>query len=175
MNFKTTIALIALLGVAGIVLYFTHEKPADQSAENTAAAQNQKLIDVQPADVSKLVITPADGKAIALERDGMNWRMTQPVAAAADSSAADSLVSALVGMTSSSKVETGGNNASVTGLDQPNFRVEVTTKSGNTNKLAIGNKSATGGNSSTAAPRCTPPVWANSVTALVRSLTITSS
>src|SRR5207248_3322126 len=31
-------------------------------------------------------------------------------------------------------------------LDQPNFRIEMTSKGGKTTKLTIGNKSATGGN-----------------------------
>src|SRR5690349_14682025 len=108
MNFKTTILLIALLAVAGVVLFFTREKPA-QTAETTPnAAQGTKLLDFPATDVTKLVVTPGDGKPMTLERDGTNWRLTQPVAAPADAPAVDGLVSALVDLTSRSKVDTGG-------------------------------------------------------------------
>src|SRR5436190_24266895 len=111
MNFKTTIALIALLAVAGVVLYFTREKP-QPTAETTPTQQQQgtKLFDFAATEVNKVVVTPSDGKPMTLERDGMNWRLTQPVAAPADAAAVDGLVSALVELTSRSKVDAGGQN-----------------------------------------------------------------
>src|SRR5689334_22123794 len=123
MNFKTTILLIVVLAVAGVALFFTRDRSGGTGETNvTTPDATKKLLDVNAADVTKVVVTPANDKPIALERaGGMNWRLTQPIAAPADSSAAESLVSALADLTSRSKVEAGPENAQVTGLDQPNF------------------------------------------------------
>jgi hypothetical protein len=72
--------------------------------------------------------------------------MTQPMKAAADASTVDSLLSSIIDLNTRSTIDPSGRNASVTGLDQPNFKIELTTKAGKTINLAIGNKSATGGN-----------------------------
>src|SRR4051794_10162686 len=117
MNFKTTILLIALLAVAGVVLFFTRDRSGGGTSETSVTTPDatKKLLDVTSADVTKVVVTPANDKPIALERaGGMNWRLTQPIAAPADSSAAESLVSALAELTSRSKIDAGSENAQVT-------------------------------------------------------------
>src|SRR5947207_12345997 len=145
MNFKTTIALIVTLAVVGAVLFFTRNS-GTKPTETAATPSEKKLLDIASADIAKLNITASDGKTIALERSGADWRMTAPLSAPADSETIGSLVDSLTNLQSRGTVDPAGENAGATGLDQPSFRVELTTKNGKTEKLAIGNKSATGGN-----------------------------
>src|SRR4051794_2237812 len=143
MNFKTTIVLIVTLAVVGAVMFFTRDK----GNTPTPAPAEAKLIDVPAGDVTKIVIRPADQKPIALEKSGPNkWKLTSPVNAPADASAAETLAQAVTSLTSSGEIDPGGENAAVTGLAQPAYRIEVTSKDGKTSKLAVGNRSATGGN-----------------------------
>src|SRR2546421_1095657 len=144
MNFKTTILLIILLAAVGVIIFVTRES-GTQTGE-LAPSVEKKLLDIASADVTKLNITQSDGKSLAFEKSGANWRMTSPLATAADNEQVNSLIDSLTSLQSRGVVDAGGKNASVTGLDQPNFRVELTTKDGRVTKLAIGNKSATGGN-----------------------------
>src|SRR4051812_42081018 len=102
MNFKTTIVLIALLAAAGLTLWFTREK-SGEAGEKSVKSQ-QKVLDVQPGDVAKLVITSSDGKKLALEKSGANWRLTEPVAAAGESFEIDSLLRSITGLESTSVV-----------------------------------------------------------------------
>src|SRR5688572_19258423 len=101
MNFKTTLVLIGLLAVAGIVLLFTREK--EGSVDETAKIEQQKLIDIKSPDVSKVVIAPADGQKRVFEKGaGGKWRIVEPVAAGAESFEVDSLVRAITEMESTS-------------------------------------------------------------------------
>ena len=134
MNFKTTILLILCLAIAGIAVYFTH----NQTPTETAPPAAQKLIDLASTDITRLSITPADDKKIVLEKHGTKWQMLEPVNAAADSSSVDDLVSSLTSLESHGKSDAGGANADVTGLGTPRYRVEITDKSGKTEKLAVG-------------------------------------
>src|SRR5688572_24897292 len=107
MNFKTTVALIALLVVAFGVLWFTTDRGGGGGGEGgtTIEEKKQKLFDVAANDVNKLVITAADGRKMTLEKSGgAKWRMLEPVAAAAESFEVDSLVRALADLESRGQV-----------------------------------------------------------------------
>jgi hypothetical protein len=145
MNFKTTIVLIIVLAVVGGVLFFTRDA-GTRSTETAQTSPEKKLLEVSSADVTRLSITPADGKPIILEKNAGDWRLTAPITAPADAAAVDMLVDALVNLQTRGTVDPGGENASATGLQQPSFRVELATRDGKTRKLVFGNKSATGGN-----------------------------
>jgi len=72
--------------------------------------------------------------------------MTSPVNAPADSSAGEMLLDSITNLQSRGQVDPSGENASVTGVAQPSFKIELTTKDGKSRALSVGNKSATGGN-----------------------------
>src|SRR5262245_61261709 len=143
MNFKTTILLVVALAVVGGVLFFTRESGTQT---NEPAPQEKKLLDISTSDVTRLSIVPSDAKPIHLEKVADGWRMTTPLSTSADADAIGSLIAALANLQSRGTVDPSGENASVTGLDQPNFRIELTSRDGKTEKLLVGNKSATGGN-----------------------------
>jgi hypothetical protein len=138
MNFKTTIFLIALLAIAGVTFFFVQRQPAPQAEQTTA----KKLLTISQDDVTRVTLTPAGGQAISLEHVGSNWNITQPIQAKADTFTASDLVGELCGLQSHAQV--GADVA--TGVDHPDYRVELTTKDEKTTTLAFGEKSGVGDN-----------------------------
>ncbi len=149
MNFKTTILLVVLLALVGGYLFVTRDK-----GEAETKTEEHSLVDVKKDDVSKVVITPADGKQIVLEKSaakpvtktmmnatgGADWRLTQPVNALADAAEVTGLLDAVIGLKSAAQTTAGG-----TGLDKPQFKVEMTA-GGKATTLLVGKKlGATGG------------------------------
>ena len=139
MNFKTTLVLVGLLAVAGIVLLVTRD--GGQAESETARQDARKVFDVDEADISKLTVTSADGKAMSLERSGGKWRMTQPVSADAEAFEVDSLVRSIAILQSQ-----GTTDAQRTGLDKPQYTVDFTTSDGKSHTLLVGDKTAIGDN-----------------------------
>ena len=139
MNFKTTLVLVGLLAVAGIVLLVTRD--GGQAESETARQDARKVFDVDEADIGKLTVTSADGKAMSLERSGGKWRMTQPVSADAEAFEVDSLVRSIAILQSQ-----GTTDAQRTGLDKPQYTVDFTTSDGKSHTLLVGDKTAIGDN-----------------------------
>ncbi len=153
MNFKTTIVLLILLAGVGGYLFFTRDK----GTTDTTTVTERQLVDVKKDDVSKLAVTAADGRQLVLEKatdkgtaksmsntlGGAQWRMVQPVKAMADPSEVSSLIDAITGLKPTAAVPKG--DAPRTGLDKPQFKVELTAN-GKATTLLVGDKlAATGG------------------------------
>src|SRR3954463_15083552 len=103
MNFKTTIVLVILLLVGGAVVLFTQSREKT-AGEKSVESQQKILADVQPTNVNKLVITPADGAKISLAKTGATWRLVEPVSAPAESFEVDGLVRAITSIESTNVV-----------------------------------------------------------------------
>ena len=148
MNFRTTIVLLVVLAGAGVYLTVSKlwsGKNADTSAQASGArsgAGGGKLIDADSTDITRVAITPAEGKPIVLSKADGKWRILQPVNAPAESFQADELVRQLLGM--QSRGQLGTDKLASTGLDHPHFAVEMTGKSGKVYKLSVGDKSEIG-------------------------------
>jgi hypothetical protein len=137
MNFKTTaILFIVLLAMGGILLFLNRDQ--GQPAQTKREA---KLIDVSTADVTGLTVTPADGQKFILARTGHDWRLVEPVSAAAETWSVDALVRRLADLTSRGESPTSLADA---GLDQPAFIVEIATGQ-RTHKINIGRRMVAGG------------------------------
>src|SRR6266850_2515118 len=108
MNFRTTIFLLAFLAVAGTVALVVHYR---QISTPTDVKDERKLVDLGEKDLRQVIVTPAGGKRMVLEKTGIEWRLTEPVSAPADSFAVDSLVSALGNLKVRDQVEGGDANA----------------------------------------------------------------
>src|ERR1051325_99879 len=142
MNFKTTtLLLVALLvvGVAVILVQLKSGKPGETADENAA-----KVLKLSSSDVKKVLVKPAEGKTLVLEKSGSDWRMIEPINAAANSVAVDALVNGLTGLKSRGQIEPSENAAM--GLEHPRYIVEVTSNDGKTKRLKIGNRQAVGDN-----------------------------
>ena len=138
MNFKTTFVLIGLLVVAGLVVLLTREGESDKA--DGAEATQQKVLDLQPEEVTKIVVTPADGAKTVFEKRDAKWRLVEPVSAAAETWQVDSLLRAVTDLESTSTA----SNTSATGLDKPQYVVELTTSDGRTRTINVGAKTAVG-------------------------------
>src|SRR5687768_14035645 len=144
MNFRTTILLLVLLAaVGGYLLYTGFNDTPD--AKKTETSDEQKLVDIAPADVTRVVIRPKDGPATLLEKSGTEWRLVEPTAGVADAAEVDALVRELTDLRSRSRID-ADRDKGATGLDQPAFHVELTAADGKTAKLSVGSKSAIGDN-----------------------------
>src|SRR4051794_38551910 len=108
MNFRTTTFLFGLLLLAGILALVVHYR---QNSQPTDVKDERKLVDLGEKDLRKVSITPAGGKRMVLEKTGIEWRLTEPVNAPADSFAVDSLVSALGNMKMRDQVQGGDASA----------------------------------------------------------------
>src|SRR5436309_15802177 len=117
MNFRTTVFLLALLVMAGTLALVIHYRQNEQPVE---AKDERKLVDLEEKDLTKVIVTPAGGKRMVLEKSGAEWRLTEPVSAPADTFAVDSLVSGLINLRMRDQVPP--NDA--TGTGNPRYSVE---------------------------------------------------
>src|SRR5258706_15009550 len=129
MNFKTTVVLVVALLPVGA--YFTTDISTGLQTETTTATPG-KLIDVDALNVKQVSITQPDGKKIVLDKSGMQWRLSEPISAPADSSAVDGLVREITGL--QSKGQLGAEQKNSVGLDHPNYLVQITPTDGKTTK-----------------------------------------
>jgi hypothetical protein len=146
MNFKTTLILVLLAAAVGVwVIVDMRQGDAIETSDTIATAGDGEALftDLVAKDVTKVIVTPANGQRVVLEK-GEKWRMVEPVAAAADHYVVEGLVRDLVGMRTTASIALAGDKAQSMGLDQPRFRVELVAKEGRTTKFAIGDRTAVG-------------------------------
>src|SRR5687767_453146 len=103
MNFRTTAYLLALLLVVGTLFFVVRWRQNREPTETTK--DERKLVDLEEKDLTKVVVTPAGGKRMVLEKSGTEWKLTEPVDAPADTFAVDSLVSGLIGLRTRDQVD----------------------------------------------------------------------
>ncbi len=137
MNFKTTIALLVLLAGLGVYLFVSHS-PSSSDSTAPKPTETKKLLDVTPEDVTKISITPADGKTTTFVKTGVDWQITEPLNTPADNSMVDQLVRDITGLSSQGQLD--ASQKSSNGLDHPSFTVELTARD-KTTKLLVGDKS----------------------------------
>src|SRR6266480_406171 len=142
MNFKTTVLLIILLAMLAGALYFVKREKASEPE----TPKEKKLVDIDMKDVLGVTVVSSDGKRLSLAPDGMNWKLTEPIKAAAETFVAEGLVRELTDMKSRGVVDASGQDAKAMGLDSPRFTVEIRGKDNKTAKLKVGERSAVGGN-----------------------------
>src|SRR3954468_9731727 len=100
MNFKTTVILIVLLACAGLALLFTREKGG--SSETTV--EPAKVLGMKSDEIERIAVTPANGSKLVLQRAGLLWKLSEPVAAPAETSPAQDLADALANLESRGSV-----------------------------------------------------------------------
>jgi hypothetical protein len=140
MNFKTTAILFVLLLVIGGYLLFTREKEGGGGDK-----KEHKLIDVSgAADVNKVVISAADGKKVVLQKSGKDWRMVEPVSAPADDQEVSSTIESVVSLKSNNQLDPKEATPAKTGLDKPQYTIDLVTGDGKTTSVQLGDKLAVG-------------------------------
>jgi hypothetical protein len=146
MNFKTTLILAVVLLGLGAYIFFTRDHGGEKTKpDEVTDATERKLFEVKPEDVTKITVTPADGKRMVLVKgtDG-KWQILEPVSAPAEAFEVDSLARSLAELKSHGRVSSGDTAA--TGLSSPKYKVEFVTSDNKSHALAVGSKSAVGDN-----------------------------
>src|SRR5688572_23072088 len=125
MNFRTTLVLLVALVIVGAWLFFTAgsgDKP------KVSKADEKKLLDIESADVTKVVVTPREGTRTVFEKSGEEWRMTEPVNAPAEKWQVDGLVREVVEL--KKRGQPTDAKAASADVAAPSYRVEITGKGG---------------------------------------------
>src|SRR5947207_7025010 len=89
---RSTIALLVVLGGLGAYIYFVTWKQADTP---DAGKKLEKVLAVASDKIEEIKISAASGDATTLKKEGGSWKLTEPVATAADDSEASGIANAL--------------------------------------------------------------------------------
>jgi len=143
MRVRGLLTAVALLAALGVGVYVSNKRKAAEAAK-PSADEPPKIISVNGADVSKLVLKPKGGEEMVLERDASGkWKLTAPKAYAADDDAANSLAMTAGAVAADRVVDEKAGDLSQYGLQTPTLEVDVTAKAGKTSKLLIGDDTPT--------------------------------
>ncbi len=145
MNFKTTLVLLIVLAALGGFIYFSNSSTETKKADTEVAANERRLFDAKPEDITKITVVASDGKRTVLEKSNASWKLSEPVSAPAEAFEVDALARALVELKSHGSV-TDSASAAATGLAAPQYKIDFTTKDNKTHTLSVGNRSAVGDN-----------------------------
>jgi hypothetical protein len=140
---KRNTLIILLIAVAlGAYVYFYEMKSGQGRDEEETS---KPAFTFKSEDVASLQVT-SDNQTIALEANGTDWTITQPVKTEADSFAVSSLVSSIAGATIDRSLVMTPSLQNGAGLAQPTVTVEVKLKNGTQHKIVLGRKDPTDAN-----------------------------
>jgi hypothetical protein len=145
MNFKTTVILFIALIVVGLFALMSgpgKHSQSDQATDTSVSGGGQKLIDADPAQVTLLMIIDADGNRAGVQKVNGKWRMTEPISSVGSDTAAENLIGSILSVQSQGRPNalTGVS----TGLDKPQYRIELALDDGRTPRVALGEKTSVG-------------------------------
>lgn len=135
-------ALLAALLGGGVWYSNRLEK---QKESKPPADGSTKLIDLPEDQFQKLEIVKAGQPPVVLQRAGTKWTVTAPTPVNADPDAVSSMLSTLSNFTTDKLVEEKAADLASFGLTSPSLTVTITKKDGKTQKLLIGDETATSG------------------------------
>jgi hypothetical protein len=136
---RSTLLLLLLAALGGLLIYYLEIKPGKP--------RDEKPDETKPAftftreDVTGLALTRG-GKTVNLENQNGKWVITQPVSAAADESALNSLVGDLVSARVEREFAASGDLKNY-GLAEPAVKLEIKLKNGQTRRVELGGKDVT--------------------------------
>jgi len=140
---KTLIALLVLGALWAGFNYYNKRKLKESAAE--ASKPKQLVLPVKADQVQKFTVTPRDGEAFTVARNGSRWDITQPHPLPADQKEVSSYVDSLVGTSVDTVIAENAANLKDYGLDPPDTTVDVTTDAKPANvTLRIGDSTPTG-------------------------------
>ncbi len=141
------LAGLALAGALAALAVWWQQERAKSAMEAKGAAE--KVLRVASAEeVLGLTLQSPKGRFVLARQDGVGWRLTEPVATAADDTTANALVRYLVELRRTRFVGEPTPDGGVTppqdlgifGLAPPRFAVTLTTKDGHDEALWVGAK-----------------------------------
>src|SRR5262249_43080206 len=138
---RSTLILLLVAVVASATIYFLEIKPGkprDEEPEKSRSAF--KFSREEIASLSLL----RGGQTIHLENQNNKWVVTQPINAAADESALNSLLGDLVSARIERDFAPAGGDLKQYGLSEPAVKLEVKLKNGETHRVELGSKDQIG-------------------------------
>jgi hypothetical protein len=135
MRLRNTAILALLLAVLGGYLYFVESKKIAKEAVK------QKLIDLNPDDATAITLHYPD-REIGLEKGDGGWRLTKPVAAAADEVTVKNLLRAIADAEVTKTLDDAPTDLAPFGLTTPAVTVTVTAKGQPLPALKLGKTTA---------------------------------
>lgn len=138
---KPTLIVIVCAALLGGVYYFLQWR--SQKAAKSSDVTFPSAFNVPASDITSITVThPAkpEDTAVHLTKDGGNWKVTQPVETAADSSIVDTSTDNLTSAKITQTEPYAADRLKAFGLDPAKVSVEFQTKSGAKHTLLIGEK-----------------------------------
>ncbi len=132
---KPTTTIILLLLLAGCIAFvaWPYVFPQEEQQKSEDKTVFKKL-----GEINRLTVTANDGGRMTFEKTGGEWKITEPVAAAADPFAVHDIIDRLKGLQFVSENEHGKVGDDITGLDKPAWVLTVADDAGNEYELRIG-------------------------------------
>ncbi len=137
---STIILVVVLGGLVGYIYYDSGQPETDPNAKPRAFAT------LAPDQIDELQIRAAGGETARLQRTGQGWQLAEPVKAAADAGAVDTLATNLQSLEMQRVVEESAKDLAPYGLNPP--RIDIAFRLRDQKELQhllIGDKTPTGG------------------------------
>ena len=134
---RGTLILALIFLALGAYLYFVERERVAQEGVR------EKVLEFDTDAVSRVVLEHP-GRKVVLERSGDSWRLTEPLAAAADQRSVDDLLRALHDATIKRTLESADALATY-GLDSPSVTIQLSAAGNELPTLKIGKKAPIGG------------------------------
>jgi hypothetical protein len=139
---RSLISTGVFVAVAGGVAALAVWDKKSRLAEDDRKEQDKKAFsDIKNEDVETLEIVH-QGARVSLRKEGVDWRITEPMATAGDDGAIASVISAVTGLEIKKRLEPGKVQPAQVGLDKPETVVTLKTKDGKAAQLYVGKKSS---------------------------------
>jgi hypothetical protein len=125
-KYWNTLVALAVLGVlwAGFRYY---DRRKARETEKTESKPAEKVLPVESDHIKSFTLKPRDGQALACNRDGKTWVITEPHKLSADQTSVSSWLSSLTSATVDDVVDAHPGNLKAYGLDPPATVIEVST------------------------------------------------
>lgn len=137
---STLILLVIFLGLLGYIYFYESKRPAGPTPETKA-----KVFTVESDKITELSLKAASGERSALKKSGGTWTLVQPEPTGADESEVSSITSSLANLEIQRVLEDNPTDLKQYGLAEPRVEVAYKTGGGDSKRLLIGDKTATGG------------------------------
>lgn len=156
MNFRTTAILLVLVALGVALWWFTPSRETPTGAGRPAETEStavRYVLDPQPLeqDVSRVVLERGQQRMVferSPKADDPNawdeWRMVEPIAAAAEQYMVSDLAGRFARLRSQSAVPFGQLSLKDAGLDPPTARVTLVDRQGRQHVVEVGRKTAVG-------------------------------
>ena len=137
MNFRLTLALVAVFVVLGGVVWYTDLRNGTPGPATPTGQASVLTLDA--AQVAKLEVEDQGKRAVVQRGDDNVWRLTEPQAGEADNTTVNSSVAQLAKLNASRKLDSPGSLGDY-GLASPTTKVRLTTKDGASSEVDVGAK-----------------------------------